>query len=180
MTDRDRITPNKDMRHDRREDGLNNQSPAANRANQEAASRPPVDAEHALDDRGHMTATPQEGSSYQPLRSGSYEDRQRADDSNYVIDQGAAARSGDQHMTSRQRGPGQHGDAIRESQSAPGGGSVFQPLAADPRNLEESEQGQHRGNPAAQKQQGLGGGRSYDRRDADPRGMAPDPQGRRP
>lgn len=148
---------NKDMRDDRetpREDGLADASDARNRANQEAASRPPVDARHDLDDRGHMTATPHEGSAFEPLRAGSDEDRQREEDSAYDLDQGAAERSGDEHMTSRQRGPTQHGDAIRESQSAPSGGSVFQPLEADPRHLED-EAGTQRGNPAGQNQQGL-------------------------
>lgn len=145
---------NKDMRQDRREDGLNNQSPERNRANQEAASKPPIDAEHGLDDRGHMVADPTEGSAFEPLRSGSDADRASRDDSDYVIDQGAAGRSGDQHITSRQRGPTQHGDAIRESQSAPGGGSVFQPLEADPRHLEDRAEKQS-GNPAGQNQQGL-------------------------
>ncbi|MFO6446000.1 hypothetical protein ACLBKU_02530 [Erythrobacter sp. NE805] len=144
---------NKDMRGDRRDDGLNNQTPERNRANQQAAEKPAVDAEHGLDDRGHMTAAPHEGSTYQPLRAGSDEQRQQ-DNSDYVIDQGAASRSGDQHPTSRQRGPTQHGDAIRETQSAPGGGSVFQPLEADPRHLEDPAAKQA-GNPAGQNQQGL-------------------------
>jgi hypothetical protein len=163
---------NKDMRQDRREDGLNNQSDARNRANQEAARRPGVDAEHGLDNRGHMVADPHEGSSFEPLRMGSDADRQREADSDYVLDQGAAQRSGDQHMTSRQRGPGQHGDAIRESQSAPGGGSVFQPLEADPRHLEDREAKQ-RGNPAGQNQQGLNEGSQARRDDGLPRGSAP-------
>lgn len=163
---------NKDMRQDRRDDGLNNQSDARNRANQEAARRPGVDAEHGLDSRGHMVADPHEGSDFEPLRTGSDADRQREADSDYVLDQGAAERSGDQHMTSRQRGPGQHGDAIRESQSAPGGGSVFQPLAADPRHLEDSEAKQ-RGNPAGQNQQGLNEASGARRDDGLPRGSAP-------
>lgn len=126
------MTINKDMRQDRRDDGLSNQTPERNRANQQAASKPPIDADNALDDRGHMTATPHEGSTFEPLRMGSDEDRQRAGDSDYVLDQGAAERSGEQHGVSRQGAVTQHGDAIRESQSAPGGGSVFQPLEADP------------------------------------------------
>jgi hypothetical protein len=169
------MTINKDMRQDRpdqgRGDGLNTQSPAANRANQEAARRPAVDAEHGLDDRGHMVADPHEGSTYQPLRAGSEADRASRDDSDYVIDQGAASRSGDQHPTSRQRGPTQHGDAIRESQSAPGGGSVFQPLEADPRHLENAEDNQ-RGNPPGQNQQGLNTG-SARRADAGTAGANP-------
>lgn len=148
------MTINKDMRQDRRDDGLSNQTPERNRANQQAASKPPIDADNALDDRGHMTATPHEGSTFEPLRMGSDEDRQRAGDSDYVLDQGAAERSGEQHGVSRQGAVTQHGDAIRESQSAPGGGSVFQPLEADPRNLEHAGQ-QQRGNPAGQNQQGL-------------------------
>jgi len=153
MTDRDPMTHHKDMRQDRRDDGLNNQSERANRANQQAASRPPVDAEHSLDERGHMTADDHEGSAFQPMERRSGADR-RQSDGDYVIDQGAAARSGDQHMTSRQRGVTQHGDAIRESQSAPGGGSVFQPLEADARHIEDREAKQS-GNPAGQNQQGL-------------------------
>lgn len=176
------MTINKDMRQDRQglpageqrpASGTDRQTEARERANEEAARRPGVDADNALDDRGHMTATPHEGSTYQPLRAGSDEDRQRHADSDYVIDQGAAERSGDQHMTSRQRGPGQHGDAIRESQSAPGGGSVFQPLEADPRHMEDRGEIQ-RGNPAGQNQQGLntqGGPR--DRPDEEPRGYPP-------
>lgn len=170
---------NKDMRQDRPtaeqrpESGTDDRADARNRANQAAASRPGVDAEHGLDSRGHMVADPHEGSVFEPLRKGSDEDRAQRNDSDYVIDQGAAARSGDQHMTSRQRGPTQHGDAILESQSAPGGGSVFQPLEADPRHLEDPEAKQ-RGNPAGQNQQGLNTGGSGDgarRRDeGEPRG----------
>ena len=54
-----------------------------------AASRPGVDADNALDHRGHMTSTPHEGSTFQPLREGSDEQRQRDEDSGYVLDQGA-------------------------------------------------------------------------------------------
>jgi hypothetical protein len=61
---------NKDMRQDR-DDGLNNQSDARNRANQDAASRPGVDAEHGLDDRGHMVSNPRKGSAFEPMREGS-------------------------------------------------------------------------------------------------------------
>lgn len=141
----------------RRDDGLNNQSDARNRANQEAARRPGVDAEHSLDDRGHMTATPHEGSTFEPGRMGSDEDRQREANSDYVIDQGAAERSGGQHGVSRQGAMTQHGDTIRESQSGRGGGSVFQPLAADPGHQEDPDDMQ-RGNPAGQNQQGLNDG----------------------
>ncbi len=182
----------KDMRQDipaERQDGLNNQSDARNRANQAAASRPGVDAEHALDEAGNMTATPHEGSAFEPLRMGSDEDRQREEDSNYVIDQGAAQRSGDQHGVSRQGAVTQHGDAIRETQSAPGGGSVFQPLAADQRHVEDPAENQ-RGNPAGQNQQGLNettpGAANRDERlrdgthDSEPRGYPPSEDQRRP
>lgn len=130
------------------------QNDARDRANQEAARRPGVDADNALDDKGNMTATPHEGSTYQPLRMGSDEDRQRRDNADYGMDQGAEHASGESHGVSRQGLPTQHGDAIRESQSAPGGGSVFQPLEADPRNLEDLDDKQH-GNPRGQNQQGL-------------------------
>jgi hypothetical protein len=156
MTDRDRTTRPEDRSGERR-DGLNTSTDARNRANQEAASRPGVDAQHGLDDRGHMVANPREGSAFEPLREGSDTDRDQRDPSDHVLDQGVpgeTGRSGDQHMTSRQRGPGQHGDAIRESEAAPGGGSVFQPLEADPRHFEESEDSQQ-DNPAGQNQQGL-------------------------
>lgn len=156
MTDRDRTTRPEDRSGERR-DGLNTSTDARNRANQEAASRPPVDAAHGLDASGHMVAAPREGSAFEPLRKGSDTDREQRDASDYVIDQGAAGRSDDHHMTSRQGAMTQHGDAIRESQSAPGGGSVYQPLAADPRHLEDRSDIQS-GNPAGQNQQGLDGG----------------------
>ncbi|MCX9147285.1 hypothetical protein [Erythrobacter sp. WG] len=180
MTDRDPMSHNKDMRQDRRDDGLNNQSERANRANQQAASRPPVDAEHSLDERGHMTADDHEGRAFQPMERRLGADR-RQSDGDYVIDQGAAARSGDQHITSRQRGVTQHGDAIRESQSAPGGGSVFQPLAADPSHRED-EGAKQGGNPAGQNQQGLNPGNPIGQgedRQTQAQGRAPrlDPRG---
>lgn len=182
------MTINKDMRQDRQGvppaeqrpgSGFDRETDARNRAAQDAASRPGVDADNAIDDRGHMTATPHEGSAFEPLRMGSDEDRQRAADSDYVLDQGAGSASGDQHMTSRQRGPGQHGDAIRESQSAPGGGSVFQPLEADPRHLEDP-QAKQRGNPSGQNQQGLNQGGPRERPDEEPSGIPPRGDERRP
>lgn len=163
----------------RREDGLANQSDARNRANQDAASRPGVDAEHGLDDRGHMVAHPHEGSTYQPLRAGSVEDRVLREKDARVLDQGAGRDDGE--GVSRRGAATQHGDAIRESQSAPGGGSVFQPLEADPRHREDAGDKQRR-NPAGQNQQGLNengpGEQIRERRpderqpeDRDPRGM---------
>jgi hypothetical protein len=172
---------NKDMRQDRqpqgRDDGLNNQSDARNRANQQAASRPGVDADNELDERGAMTSTPHEGSAYQPLRAGSDEQRQRADDSAYVLDQDAGTDDG--AGVSRRGAMTQHGDARRETDPAPGGGSVYQPLSDDPRNLEDAGEKQRR-NPAGQNQQGLhesGPGEQIrerhddERRDETPRGM---------
>lgn len=179
----------KDMRQDReaqdhqaqaRDDGLNNQSDARNRANQQAASRPGVDAGNALDESGAMTATPHQGSAFQPLREGSDEQRQRDADSNYVLDQGAGTDDG--AGVSRRGAMTQHGDARRESDPAPGGGSVYQPLSDDPRNLEEGSDKQ-RGNPAGQNQQGInpdGPGeqirarRDGEWRDDEPRGMPGD------
>ncbi|UYV17006.1 hypothetical protein [Porphyrobacter sp. ULC335] len=161
------------------------QNDARNRANQDAASRPGVDAEHGLDDRGHMTGTPHEGSTFEPLRKGSDEDRQREANSDYAIDQGAGSASpGGSHGVSRQGAVTQHGDAVRESQSAPGGGSVFQPLEADPRHLEDRDDKQ-RGNPTGQNQQGLNEGRPgeqiRERRDEnEPRGTPPAQDQRRP
>jgi len=175
------MTINKDMRQDRQGvpaaeqrpgSGFDRETDARNRAAQDAASRPGVDADNAIDDRGHMTATPHGGSTFEPLRAGSDEDRQRHADSDYVLDQGAGERSGDQHPTSRQRGPTQHGDAIRETQSAPGGGSVFQPLEADPRHLEDPLAKQQ-GNPAGQNQQGLNRGGPRERPEDDDQGGYP-------
>lgn len=174
MTDRDPANPPTPA-----QDGFPRETDSRTSANQEAARRPGVDADNALDDRGHMTSTPHEGSAYQPLRAGSDEDRQRSDRSDYVIDQGATAANGESHGVSRAGLPTQHGDAIRESQSAPGGGSVFQPLQEDPRHLENFDDKQ-RGNPVGQNQQGLGervDGRSQDDK---PRGYAPDPRTPRP
>jgi hypothetical protein len=175
----------KDMRQDREPGTLDRSNDARNRANQEAASRPGVDANNALDHRGHMTSTPHEGSSYQPLREGSDEQRQRDEDSAYVLDQGA--RVDDGAGVSRRGAETQHGDAMRENDPAPGGGSVYQPLSADPRHLEDVHEKQ-RGNPAGQNQQGLnqasgsqnGPGeqirerRDDDLRDEEPRGMPGD------
>lgn len=164
MTDRDTTSQS-----GVRPEGMSAEEDARNRANQQAASRPGVDAEHGLDDRGHMVANPREGSAFEPLREGSDTDRDQREPGDYVLDQGVPGQTGnagDQHMTSRQRGPGQHGDAVRESQSAPGGGSVFQPLEADPRHLEQAEERQQ-DNPAGQNQQGLNeaGRRQGERRD---------------
>lgn len=163
----------KDMRQDREPGSLDRNTDARNRANQEAASRPGVDANNALDHRGHMTATQHEGSTFQPLRDGSDEQRQRDEDSAYVIDQGAGTDDG--AGVSRRGAEHAHGDARRETQSAPGGGSVYQPLAEDPRNLEDTDDKQ-RGNPAGQNQQGLNengpGEQIRERRpDEEPRGM---------
>lgn len=143
---------NKDMRQDREPGTLDRSEDARNRANQEAARRPGVDANNALDHRGHMTSTPHEGSAFQPLREGSNEQRQRDEDSAYVLDQGAQVDDG--QGVSRRGAETQHGDAIRENDPAPGGGSVYQPLSADPRHLEDVREKQ-RGNPAGQNQQGL-------------------------
>lgn len=180
MTDRDNNTRKPDEQGTTGE-----QNDARNRANQEAARRPGVDADNALDDKGNMTATPHEGSTYQPLRMGSDEDRQREANSDYVLDQGAQDASGDRQGVSRGGMATQHGDAIRESQSAPGGGSVFQPLEDDPRNLED-RQDKQRGNPSGQNQQGLNesgpGEQIRERRDGEdePRGMPPAQDNRRP
>lgn len=165
----------KDMRQDREPSSLDRETDARNRANQDAASRPGVDANNALDHRGHMTSTPHEGSAYQPLREGSDEQRQREENSAYVIDQGAGTDDG--AGVSRRGAMTQHGDAIRENDPAPGGGSVYQPLADDPRNREEPE-GKQRGNPAGQNHQGLNqngpGEQIRERRDDEPRGMPGD------
>jgi hypothetical protein len=167
---------NKDMRQDRlhqgRDDGLNNQSDARNRANQAAASRPGVDAGNALDESGAMTATPHQGSTYQPLRAGSDEQRQQEENSAYVLDQGAG--NDDGTGVSRRGAVTQHGDAIRETEAAPGGASVYPPLSDDPRNREDTD-GKQRGNPAGQNQQGLyvggPGEQIRPRREETPRGM---------
>lgn len=179
MTDRDR-TPPAPPRSGAREDGLNNPSDAVNRANQAAASRPGVDAGNTLDERGHMTATPHRGSAYQPLREGSDEQRQEDEDRGFMLDQGAGRDDG--AGVSRRGAERTHGDAIRESQSAPGGGSVYQPLSDDPRHLEDSSDKQ-RGNPDGQNQQGLNEGgpgeQIRERRGDDPRD-APEAERRRP
>lgn len=154
MTDRDPIPPGT-QRSGVRPEGVSAAEDARNRANQEAARRPGVDADNALDHRGHMTATPHEGSAYQPLREGSDEQRQRDEDSAYVLDQGADADDGE--GVSRRGAERTHGDERRETESAPGGGSVYHPLADDPRNLEERED-QPRGNPAVPSRQGTGEG----------------------
>ncbi len=164
MTDRDTNPRTPDQRTPDQQGTTGEQNDARNRANQEAARRPGVDADNALDDKGNMTATPHEGSTYQPLRMGSDEDRQRRDSADFGMDQGAENASGESHGVSRQGLPTQHGDAIRESQSAPGGGSVFQPLEADPRNLENLDDKQH-GNPRGQNQQGLNEQGLNERRD---------------
>ena len=171
MSDQDRTS----------QDDRNREDDRRKRANQDAASRPGVDANNALDDRGFATSTPHEGSAFEPLRMGSDEDRQREENSNYAIDQGAEGGSGERHGVSRGGSPTQHGDTIRESQSAPGGGSVFQPLEASPRNEEDLEAKQ-RGNPSGQNQQGLND-RSYDedrRGYGSPGGPAADQDKRRP
>lgn len=147
MTDRD-TTPRSGVRTE----GVSAEQDARNRAHQEAARRPGVDANNTLDQREHMTATPHEGSAYQPLREGSDEQRQLEEDSDYVLDQGAGPDDG--AGVSRRGAERTHGDARRETESAPGGGSVFQPLSDDQRNLEDPADKQ-RGNPAGQNQQGL-------------------------
>ncbi|MCZ8370083.1 MAG: hypothetical protein O9293_08980 [Porphyrobacter sp.] len=166
---------NKDMRRDREPGTLDRSDDTRKRANQEAASRPGVDANNALDHRGHMTSTPHEGSAFQPLREGSDEQRQRDEDSAYVLDQGAQVDDG--AGVSRRGAGTQHGDAMRETDPAPGGGSVYQPLAGDPRYLEDVHEKQ-RGNPAGQSQQGLNkdahhesgpGEQIRERRDDEPR-----------
>lgn len=130
-----------------------------NRANQDAASRPGVDADNDVDHDGNPTSDSHEGSTYQPLRMdstrGSGEAAERSNDtSGYVQQQDQNQNAGGHEGVSRGGAVTQHGDAIRESQSAPGGGSVFQPLEADPSHVEDMDQMQ-RGNPAGQNQQGL-------------------------
>lgn len=146
MTDRD-TTPQSGVRPE----GVTAEEDARNRANQEAARRPGVDANNTLDQRGHMTATPHEGSAYQPMREGSDEQRQLGEDSDYVLDQGAGPDDG--AGVSRRGAERTHGDERRETESGPGGGSVFQPLSDDAGNLEDPADKQ-RGNPAGQNQQG--------------------------
>ncbi len=147
MTDRD-TTPQSGVRPE----GVSAEEDARNRANQEAARRPGVDANNTLDLREHMTATPHEGSAFQPMREGSDEQRQLEEDSDYVLDQGAKPDDG--AGVSRRGAERTHGDERRETEPGPDGGSVFQPLSDDPRNLEDPADKQ-RGNPAGQNQQGL-------------------------
>lgn len=147
MTDRD-TTPRSGVLPE----GVSAEEDARNRANQEAARRPGVDANNTLDQSEHMTATPHEGSAYQPMREGSDEQRQLEEDSDYVLDQGAGPDDG--AGVSRRGAERTHGDERRESEPGPDGGSVFQPLSDDSRNLEDPADKQ-RGNPAGQNQQGL-------------------------
>lgn len=65
----------KNSSKDRDGDALTNATEAEKRDNQAAATRKGVDADHGLDDRGHMTADPRKGSAHEPLREGSDAER---------------------------------------------------------------------------------------------------------
>ncbi len=177
MSDRDKTTHS-----DVPQGGTGQQNDRENRANQDAVSRPGVDADNGMDASGRVTDQPHEGSTFQPLEMQQDEPADRdpglsTGQNGYVDQQGAAQRQAGQEQAGQDQAGGdiagygsshegvsrggavtQHGDAIRESQSAPGGGSVFQPLEADPRNLETTEDDKQRGNPPGQNQQGLNQG----------------------
>lgn len=135
MTDRDKAT-----RTGGTEDRLDPEVQRRNEANQAAASRPPVDADAALDGRGHMVANPREGSAFEPNRTGSdggQADRSgtSADNSAYVqnTDRADSSRSGARRDVGEGTARGTSGGRdLREIDPAAGEGSTFQPLAKDP------------------------------------------------
>lgn len=134
-----------------KDDGLNNQTPERNRANQKAASRPPVDAEHGLDGRGHMTANPRDGSAFEPMRTGSdggQADRSgtSADDSAYVqnTEGGSGGPRGRPDVGEGTARGTFAGRDIGETDPAAGEGSTFQPLAEDPHAGVDFDDSAHR------------------------------------
>lgn len=170
-----------------RQDGPSGQDDSRERANQDAASRPGVDAGHVVGSDGAVTRESHEGSVFEPNRTDSAEGSGRGDgqdqglstgQSGYSDQQGQSGGEGGHEGVSRAGLPTQAGDERRESQQAPGGGSVFQPLQADPRNSEDLSE-QQRGNPEGQNQQGLNEGSRERRDDDDPRGIAPGQSQRR-
>lgn len=170
------------------QDGAIRQDDGRKRANQQAVSRPGVDAEHSVGSDVVVTSQPHEGSVFEPLRTDSAPDTGReawqdqglrTDQSGYSHQQGDGDNADSPEGVSHAGLPTQHGDAIREGQQVAGSGSVFQPLEADSRPSGDLSDKQ-RGNPGHQHEQGLNEGNRVRRDDDKPRGIAPNESQRHP